>query len=151
KVEVSLHVASADWVRPRRAVVFLNGLPVAEKKLQPVDGKPFDQRVTFSINVPKHDAHLVCAVFGDGIAAPFWRTLGKFTAAVTNPLYLDNDGDGKYQSPRATAEKLLTATDGSLKSLWNAVEKSDDALAGQMLGSLYLRPDAGFVRQLDAR
>ena len=32
KVQVSLRVAAADWVKPRRALVFLNGLPVAERE-----------------------------------------------------------------------------------------------------------------------
>lgn len=151
KVDVSLRVASAEWIKPRRAIVFLNGLPVAEKTLTPVAGKPFDERVSFSIPVPKHDCHLVCAVFGDGANAPYWPTLAKFTAAVVNPVYLDGDGDGKYQSPRATAQQKLAATDGSLKAVWTTIEKSDDALAGQMLGLLYLNRDADFVRQLDAR
>jgi hypothetical protein len=151
KVQVSLRVAAADWIKPRRALVFLNGVPVAERKLAPKPGEPFEQRLEFSLPVPNHDAYLVCAVFGDGITEPFWRTLGCFTAAVTNPLYLDGDGDGEYQSARETARQLLTATDGTLPAVWETVEKSDDALAGQMLGLLYLSRDADLVRQLDAR
>lgn len=151
KVDVRLRVAAPDWVQPRRAIVFLNGVPVAEKKLKPAPGKPFAQRLTFSIAAPRHDAHLVCAVFGDGVTAPYWKTLGNYTAAVTNPLYLDGDGDGRYQSPRDTARKLLAATDGTLSTAWAAIEKADDALAGQMLGLLYTGRDANFVRQLDAR
>ena len=151
KVQVSLRVAAADWVEPRRALVYLNGLPVAEKQLQPRPGEPFDQRLEFSIPVPKHDAYLVCAVFGDGITEPFWRTLGRFTAAVTNPLYLDGDGDGKYQCPRETARQMLAATDGTLPTVWEAIERSDDALAGQMLGLLYLERGPEFVRHFDTR
>ena len=151
KVDVDFRVASADWIQPRRAVVFLNGLLVAKKKLQPTPGKPFDQHLKFSIKTPPHDAYLVGAVFGDGVTEPYWPTVAKFTAAVANPIYLDNDGDGRFQSPRETARKMLTATDGSLKSIWSLLEKSDDALAGQMLGLLYLERDADFVKQLDAR
>jgi hypothetical protein len=151
KVQVSLRVAAADWVKPRRALVFLNGLPVAEKPLEPKPGEPFDQRLEFSIPVPKHDAYLVCAVFGDGITEPFWTTLARFTAAVVNPLYVDGDGDGKYQSPRETARQILAATDGTLPAVWEKLDRADDALAGQMLGLLYLGRDADFLRQLDAR
>ena len=151
KVQVRLRVAAADWVKPRRALVFLNGLPVAEKQLEPKPGEPFDQRLELSIPVPKHDAYLVCAVFGDGITEPFWKTLARFTAAVTNPLYVDGDGDGKYQSPRETARQLLAATDGTLPAVWDKLAQADDALAGQMLGLLYLSRDADFVQQLDAR
>lgn len=151
KVEVRLRVAAADWVQPRRAIVFLNGVPVAEKQLKPAPGRPFDERLTFSIPVPRHDAHLVCAVFGNGVTAPYWKTLGNYTAAVTNPLYLDGDGDGQYQSPRETARKLLAATDGTVNAAWTAIEKADDALAGQMLGLLYRGQEADFLRPLDAR
>ena len=151
KVQVHLRVAAADWVKPRRALVFLNGLPVAEKRLEPKPGEPFEQRLEFSIPVPKHDAHLVCAVFGDGITEPYWKTLARFTAAVTNPLYVDGDGDGKYQSPRETARQILAASDGTLPAVWDKLAQADDALAGQMLGLLYLDRDADFVRQLDAR
>ncbi len=151
KVQVRLRVAAADWVKPRRALVFLNGLPVAEQQLAPKPGEAFDQRLEFSIPAPKHDAHLVCAVFGDGITEPFWKTLARFTAAVTNPLYLDSDGDGKYQSPRETARQRLATCDGTLPAVWDKLAQADDALAGQMLGLLYLTRDADFVQQLDAR
>lgn len=151
KLQVNLRVAAADWVKPRRALVFLNGLPVAERKLEPKAGEPFDQRLEFSVPMPKHDAYLVCAVFGDGITEPFWKTLASFTAAVTNPLYVDGDDDGRYQSPRETARQLLAAADGSLPAVWNKLQQADDALAGQMLGLLYLSRDADFLRQLDTR
>jgi hypothetical protein len=151
KVKVNLRVAAADWVKPRRAILFLNGLPVEEKKLAPAPNEPFNEKIEFSLKVPKHDAYLVCAVFGDGITEPFWTTLCHFTAAVTNPFYVDGDGDGKYQSPRATARQLLAATDGTLPAVWGQIELADDALAGQMLGLLYVERDANFVRQLDAR
>ncbi len=45
---------------------------------------------------------------------------------------------------------MLAATDGSLPAVWQKLERADDALAGQMLGLLYLERDAGFVKQLDA-
>jgi len=151
KVVVSLRVAAADWIKPRRALVFLNGLPVAEKKLEPMPGEPFEQHLEFSIPTPQHDAYLVCAVFGDGITEPFWRTLGRFTAAVSNPVYIDGNGDGGYQSPRDTAQQILSATDSTLPAVWETIQKSDDALAGQMLGLLYLSREADFVKQLDAR
>ena len=151
KVQVSLRVAASDWVKPRRAIVFLNGLTAAERKLQPKDGAPFAEQLEFSIPAPKHDAYLVCAVFGDPVSELFWTTLAQFTAAVANPLYVDGNGDGKYQSPRQTARQLLAATDGSFPTVWSALEKSDDALAGQMLGLLYLEREAAFVKQLDAR
>lgn len=151
QVTVQLRVAAADWVKPRRAIILLNGLPVAEKKLQPLADQPFEERLEFTIKLPAHDTHLVCGVFGDAITGPYWPTTGKFTAAVVNPLYLDNDGDGKFSSPRETARAILASIGSDLESAWGQLTKADDAIAGQLLGLLYRDRPADFTRQLDAR
>ncbi len=151
KLDVRLRIQSADWITPRRAIVFLNGLPVATRELEPKPGKAFDRTLRISLPAPAWDAYLVCAVFGDPVTAPYWPTLAHFTAAVTNPLYVDGDGDGRYQSPRETARGMLARTDGGLESAWRLVEDADDALAGQMLGLLAGGKDAAFLRQLESR
>ena len=68
-----------------------------------------------------------------------------------NPLYLDNDGDGKFSSPRETARAFLASIGSDLESAWGQLTKADDAIAGQLLGLLYRDRPADFTRQLDAR
>ena len=52
---------------------------------------------------------MVAFVLGDEITLPGWTTFGKATQAITNPIFLDRDGDGKYSAPRVTAKRLIAA------------------------------------------
>src|SRR4030095_9631496 len=47
KLEATVQVAAPDWVAPRRAIIFLNGVPVAEQALEPKPGKALDQKLRF--------------------------------------------------------------------------------------------------------
>jgi hypothetical protein len=129
EVAVDLRVAAPSWVHPRRALVFLNGQEVASKEVLYTDNAPTDVHINFSVPKPKHDAHLVCIVLGDGVTHPSWKTEEKFTLAATNPIFLDADGDGKYTTPRETARTLLAQADDK----WSATLKEDDAVALQMI------------------
>ena len=108
KIKVSLRVAAPSWIRPRDAMIYVNGKRVAQKTIKSKIDQPTDQRLEFKIKVPAHDAHVVAFVLGDGITLPGWTTYGKATQAITNPIYLDIDGDKKYRSPRETARRLIS-------------------------------------------
>lgn len=107
--DVRLRVASPSWVRPRTAMIFVNGRRVAERTIDAVLDRPTDQTLDFALDRPPHDAHVVAFVLGDGIKLPGWTTYGKATQAITNPVYLDVDGDEKYSSPRETAQGLIAS------------------------------------------
>ncbi|WP_298868461.1 CehA/McbA family metallohydrolase [uncultured Gimesia sp.] len=106
-IKVRLRVAAPSWIRPRDAMIYVNGKRVAQKTIKSKIDQPTDQRLEFKIEVPAHDAHVVAFVLGDGITLPGWTTYGKATQAITNPIYLDVDGDKKYRSPRETARRLI--------------------------------------------
>lgn len=100
--EVRLQAPS--WVRPNRIVLFLNGRPVQDRPLSPPVGAPLDLRLPLSVGIPRvHDAWLVVAAFGPGAGGAWWPGLDDYTLAATNPLFLDVDGDGTWQSPRDVA------------------------------------------------
>lgn len=103
----SLRVAAPSWVRPREAMIYVNGRRVAEKTIESHPGQPTDQTLEFSFDQPTHDAYVVAFVLGDGITLPGWTPYGKATQAITNPIYLDVDGDKKYSAPRDTARRLI--------------------------------------------
>ncbi|MDW8310296.1 MAG: CehA/McbA family metallohydrolase, partial [Verrucomicrobiales bacterium] len=114
-VRVRLRVAAPSWVTPRMAMVFLNGREVARKPvLTRAPKQPTDARVEFRLPRPKNDAYLVCVVVGDGVNHPAWRIQEKYTQAVTNPVFLDGDGDGHYSSPHAQALATLARAGESL-------------------------------------
>ncbi len=129
---VNLRVAAPSWVKPQRALVFLNGEIVAEQKIISEPGKPTNQRLKFLIPVPRQDAYLVCVVLGDGVPKPVWPTEENYTLAATNPVFLDADRDGIYRSPRETAQSLLAGTEKNLESQWRLMMQNDDAIAIQL-------------------
>ncbi|QDT26400.1 hypothetical protein Enr10x_17010 [Gimesia panareensis] len=107
KLTALLRVASPSWVRPREAMIYVNGKQVAHQSIKTVPNQPTNETLEFSIDRPPHDAYVVAFVVGDGITLPGWTTYGKASQAITNPIFLDVDGDAKYSSPRATATKLI--------------------------------------------
>ena len=108
KMTATLQVAAPSWVRPREAMLYVNGKQVAQKTIHSVSNQPTDQTLEFSLELPPHDAYLVAFVLGDGITLPGWTTYGKASQAITNPIFLDIDGDAKYSAPRATAKTLIS-------------------------------------------
>jgi hypothetical protein len=150
-IRVALRVAAAGWIRPRRAILFLNGQAVKEMPVASRAGRPTDEWLKFSVKRPSHDAHLVCVVIGDGASHPSWQTKEKFTLAATNPVYIDGDGDGRYEPPRQTARQRLAATGGMLDRQWEAVMKADEVIAVQMLSLMSQNHSEGDLVELEKR
>jgi hypothetical protein len=140
-IKVQLRVAAPSWVKPQRALVFLNGSLVGEQTVKVINGKATDQVLEFSIPAPRHDAYVVCVVLGEPVKAPCWETLDPYTMAASNPIYLDADNDGRYRSPRETARMILEKTPG-LDDQWKAVVELDDGTAVQMLDLVFKSSDA---------
>ncbi len=119
-LSVSLRVAAPSWVLPREALVFSNGDLVATRLVPTTPGEPTDVTLDFALQLQAgsadaheafrglgHDAWVVCVVLGDGIDGPWFPLVNDYTLAATNPVYLDVDGDGRYGSPRASAQAML--------------------------------------------
>lgn len=147
-VKVQLRVAAPSWVRPRRALLFLNGVVVAERPLEASVGQVLDTRLEFSIAAPRHDAYLVCAVLGEPVTEPFWPTAQPYTLAACNPVYIDADNNRRYDSPRATAQRLIATTGKDLESQWQMIAELDDAIAVQAVDLLWSAADVALRRAL---
>jgi hypothetical protein len=107
--------------------------------------------VIFKIPAPAHDAYLVCVAYGDGVKDASWKTMADFTLAVTNPIFIDADRDGKYMSSRETALALLGKIQPlTLASVEKSLEVVDSAVGTQLLSEAKLRLPAeelgGFER-----
>lgn len=147
-VDVRLRVAAPSWVHPRRVIAYLNGEVVMEKPVPAKENEPTDLWLEFSVPLSKHDAHLVCVIVGDGVNHPsvgdksrvvgdkLERITGLFTLAATNPIYLDVDGNGKYESPRETARVALNRAGKNAEQQWKAIASADDVIAVQMVSLL---------------
>jgi hypothetical protein len=136
----------------------LNGLdlqdfPGVPKLSEPLDHGPFE--VSFSARWAKsyesgnQDFWIVAVATGPGVTAPFWAiprpyqpSSKKWTprvVGVTNPVYVDADGDGKYTSPRGYAKQLVARHGDDVGSLIRALREYDQAIAAQAASLLHER------------
>lgn len=141
RVAVDLRVAAPSWVRPHTACVYQNGVLVAQQEVPHVAATPTDVRLRFDLAVPPADAHLVCAVIGDPVRDPAWPIPGEYTLGVTNPVWLDGDGDGECTSAFATASKLFAAHPQPA-DLREVLLQQDDAIAVQLASRMLASGDA---------
>jgi hypothetical protein len=146
-IDVNFHVACANWITATQAVVYLNGLKVSERNISLNRGFVLATNLNFRIAVPTEDAFIVCVAYGEGVKDPSWPTYANYTFAVTNPIFIDADKDGKYRSPRETAVALLAKMKPfSLAKVQRAIETVDAAIAVQILTETKLRLPAGQIK-----
>jgi hypothetical protein len=150
-LQVDFHIAGASWARAESAVVYLNGIPVAEITMPAqAQAKPLVQDLRFLIPAPTHDAWLVCVARGPRPDGPWWYSLFDDLALVTNPVWIDADGDGVYRSPAEIAEracdKVRLDAQGMpiLADLAGRLSDCDEAVAVQVLVEAMDRWGASF-------
>ncbi len=89
-------VRAAPWISTSRAGLFLNGVLIKEWEIPP---STTPVRLSESFDIPVgHDAWVVLRVDGDKPLFPVVGDLRRFTVlplALSNPIFLDFDGDGK--------------------------------------------------------
>ncbi len=133
KFTVTLRVRAPGWIHPKKAMVFLNGVSMAEQEVPAVPGVATDARLTFQMPIYGVDAHLVCVVLGDPVLEAGWKTFNDYTLAATNPVYLDVNGDGKYSSPRDSAKRILGSLGRDKDALIGTLEIIDPVLGLQLI------------------
>jgi hypothetical protein len=103
KVTLSMRVQCSNWLDINRVQVFVNGRPKNELNFTRRETpKPFgDGVVKFESDIPielSEDAHIIVAAIGEGLTlgrvmGPLWGG-EKPPVAVSNPIFVDIDGDG---------------------------------------------------------
>jgi hypothetical protein len=144
EIAVNFRVSCPDWVKARKAILYVNGSKVAEQELTMTVRTPLSTNVVFKIPAPSHDAYVVCAAYGDGVKDASWKTAADYTLAITNPIFVDGDGDGKYSSPHETALALLQQMNPvSIGSIEKAIAEVDSGIGVQLLSDAKSRLPAG--------
>jgi len=153
-----VRLRAPDWVRPRSARLFANGVEIARRAVPRADG-PTDVELDFPLRLER-DAHVVAAVLGDPVEEPFWHALNNgYTFAATNPVFVDIDGDGRCDDPHRQAAALLAAhaaepaaiaedTSVDDPTLVQVVRLAREAVAG---GALPAERERALVRAARAR
>ncbi len=109
QVELRVKLQAASWVDCDRVHVVING-DIAH--VIDVPGARRNVRLDTTITVPvHHDAWLTVLVEGDDSLAPIVHDGDRpvLPLAVTNPVWLDVDGDGTWTSPWAQARAAVAS------------------------------------------
>ena len=100
EVHGEIAVQAAPWVSVSTVILYVNG--VEERRLSVPDGTAVARfRAGFGLSLER-DAFLVARVEGDRPMAPVVGS-SRFRVlpfALTNPVFLDADGDGRFTPPR---------------------------------------------------
>ncbi len=106
RARLDVEVAAAPWIDVRRLELFING----SRRGKPIDIPPSTkvQRYKGSIELRlERDAYVVVIVRGDAplgaVLPPEPNQSAPTPLAITNPIYLDRDGDGRWTPPSAAA------------------------------------------------
>jgi hypothetical protein len=122
KVNIRIHVESAPWVSVNEVRLILNG---KRKIIFPV----YDQNdpvVKYSghITLPlERDCSIAAEIIGDKSLFPVHQARARYGLrenatlpyAVTNPVFVDVDGNGKYDPPLSKTIRLLEATETEMR------------------------------------
>ncbi|HXT98240.1 MAG TPA: CehA/McbA family metallohydrolase [Polyangia bacterium] len=99
KVHAEVTVQAAPWVSVSRVTLYLNGQE-AKRWAVPAGGAPVRFKESLDLTTPR-DGYVVVRVDGEQPMTPVVGDGKTFTAypfALTNPVFLDVDGDGKYRT-----------------------------------------------------
>lgn len=162
QVRVEVTVLGPSWVRADRVELYANGVKVHEQRIDD-SGKPGEKgRITWSVPRPRYDVTLVAIASGPGVTAPYWtipkpyqpssKTWTPRVLSITNPIRLDADANGTWNSPRYYAQFALEIFGAEPTALFRALSAYDEAVATQA-AAMCLPPgqrtwDAAFTRAL---
>jgi hypothetical protein len=129
-LKVECVIQSPSWTRADKLQIFANGHLVHERAVSD------EKRIVWSMPKPLHDVHLVVIATGPGVTEPFWEiprpyqpSSKTFTPRVigsTNPIWIDADGSGRFESAYEIAKRLIEQ--GA------SIEKHDAAVKAQAVG-----------------
>lgn len=141
-IKVEATVFGPAWTQADRVELFANGILIREQKIE--DGRRAGEkaRIVWQLPKPAHDVHLVVIATGPGVTEPFWEiprpyqpSSKAFVSRVigsTNPIWLDVDGDGRFEPAFAIARRLMQESGGDGVKLKEALKRCDEAVAVQV-------------------
>jgi len=132
-VDLVVRAACASWAQPKTILVYKNGVEVAREEVAPTEG-PKDIHQLIHVDLPHdHDAWIACVVLGSELDAPWWGVQNNYTLGATNPVWVNRDGRRGYESPRATAARIIKEVGPSPERLAATFADVDDAVLIQAM------------------
>jgi hypothetical protein len=140
RLAVHVEVLGPSWVRADRVELFANGVRIRDQRLKPRSGTD-KANLTWRLERPTHDVHLVAIATGPGVRSLHWATPRPYqptspawnprVIGSTNPIWIDADGDGHFTSARGYARQLIERTGTEPDRLLSALASYDEAVAAQ--------------------
>ncbi len=112
-VRVVVRVSGPSWVKAEKVELFANGERIQEGTVSADRAGVGGEKTSFTWTIPRpqKDTHLIAVATGPAVTAPFWAmsrpyqpTSPKWTGrsiGITNPVWLDADGDGRFTAINA--------------------------------------------------
>jgi hypothetical protein len=141
-IKVEVTVFGPSWVQADHIELYANGRVIREQDISDNHRAGEKARVVWQIPKPAHDVHLVAIATGPGVKAPYWETPRPYQPSnksfvprvigSTNPIWLDADGDGKFDSAFALAHRLIEQHGRDRGKLREALKAYDDSVSIQV-------------------
>jgi hypothetical protein len=141
-IKVEAAVFGPSWVQADHLELYANGRVIREQDLVDDHRAGEKARVVWQIPKPAHDVHLVAIATGPGVKAPYWetprpyqprsKTFSPRVIGSTNPIWVDADGDGKFDSAFALAHRLIEKHGRDGEKLREALKTYDESVAIQV-------------------
>jgi hypothetical protein len=142
---LGLRVLGPHWVTATSVRLYANGQLIREEEIPAERLRDLPAGVkwqaTWTFPRPKHDVHLVAIALGKGIDGPWWKTAKPYqptspdwtarTIGCSGAVFVDADLDGRGQSPRDYAQRLLADSAGDVSKLIAGLAAYDAATAIQ--------------------
>jgi hypothetical protein len=135
-------VSGPSWARADRVELFANGKMIREQAVQDDHRAGEKARITWQIPKPAHDVHLVVIATGPGVTAPYWEIPRPYqpsdksfvprVVGSTNPIWIDGDGNGKFESAATIAQRLIVDHGKDRAKLAEVLKRFDEAVAVQL-------------------
>jgi len=142
RIKVEATVFGPAWTQADHIELFANGILIREQQIEDNHRAGEKARIVWQLPKPAHDVHLVVIATGPGVTEPFWeiprpyqpssKTFVPRVVGSTNPIWLDADGDGRFESAFAIARRLIQESGGDRAKLQEALKHCDEAVAVQV-------------------
>ena len=136
-----VRVHGPQWVRVREIQLYANGEVVATRQLTDSGRGGLKWSGTLPIPSKGHDVWLAAVAIGEDVQLPFWSVAAPYqpslpvatpmTLGVSQAVPLDGDADGRFESARAIAERLVAEAAGDAQALERSLSSYDAAVAAQ--------------------
>jgi hypothetical protein len=156
-LRVGVRVLGPSWVRAERVAVYTNGVLAKTERIDGGHRAGLKWGGEVRLPRPRGDVHVVAVAVGSGITAPYWPTakpyqptsieFTPYVLGVSGAVFVDVDGNGRFDSARSQAERLM-AGDPDPAALARRLAGHDRAVAAQVASLLRVRDPAGFREAL---